>query len=46
MAPFMAFLPLVMNAQHTATSITWLLSSDSRNINGVVRASDGGWSVQ
>jgi len=46
LAPFMALLPPVTDAQDMASSITWLLSSDSRNINGVVLASDGGWSVQ
>lgn len=46
LAPFMALIPPVTDAQDMASSITWLLSSDSRNINGVVLASDGGWSIQ
>ncbi len=32
--------------QQLAASITWLLSEDSANVNGVVLASDGGWSAQ
>ncbi|MBL3700226.1 SDR family NAD(P)-dependent oxidoreductase [Leucobacter luti] len=29
-----------------ASAITWLLSDDAANVNGVVLASDGGWSAQ
>lgn len=29
-----------------ASAVTWLLSDDSANVNGVVLASDGGWSAQ
>lgn len=29
-----------------ASAVTWLLSDDSVNVNGVVLASDGGWSAQ
>ncbi len=43
---FMALIPPVVDAQTMAASITWLLSEDSTNVNGVVLASDGGWSVQ
>ena len=32
--------------ERDGASITWLLSDDSANVNGVVLASDGGWSVQ
>lgn len=46
LAPFMALIPPVVEASTIAASITWLLSGDSENINGVVLASDGGWSVQ
>ncbi|KZX20568.1 SDR family NAD(P)-dependent oxidoreductase [Rathayibacter tanaceti] len=46
LAPFMALIPPVVEADRMAASITWLLSDDSANINGVVLASDGGWSVQ
>ncbi|WP_371131249.1 SDR family NAD(P)-dependent oxidoreductase [Microbacterium sp.] len=46
LAPFMALIPPVVEATTIAASITWLLSGDSENVNGVVLASDGGWSVQ
>lgn len=32
--------------EQLASAITWLLSDDSANVNGVVLASDGGWSAQ
>lgn len=40
-----ATMPSVATAQDIAASITWLLSSESRNVNGTVLKSDGGWSV-
>lgn len=43
---FMALIPPVVEADQIAASITWLLSADSANVNGIVLASDGGWSVQ
>ena len=43
---FMALIPPVVEASTIAASVTWLLSTDSENVNGVVLASDGGWSVQ
>ena len=46
LSPFMALMPPVAEADRMAASITWLLSDDSANVNGVVLASDGGWSVQ
>ncbi|MDJ0458638.1 SDR family oxidoreductase [Arthrobacter sp. NQ7] len=46
LSPFMALIPPVVDAERMAASITWLLSDDSANINGIVLASDGGWSVQ
>ncbi|NQX16647.1 SDR family NAD(P)-dependent oxidoreductase [Rathayibacter sp. VKM Ac-2857] len=46
LSPFMALIPPVVAADTMAASITWLLSDDSANVNGVVLASDGGWSVQ
>ncbi|MDQ0538363.1 NAD(P)-dependent dehydrogenase (short-subunit alcohol dehydrogenase family) [Curtobacterium flaccumfaciens] len=46
LGPFMAMLPPIVAADTIAASITWLLSDDSSNVNGVVLASDGGWSVQ
>lgn len=44
--PFQSQIPTVAPAEHIASPITFLLSDDSMNINGVVLPSDGGWSVQ
>lgn len=41
----MAILPDAAEAEAVAASITFLLSDDGVNINGVVLASDGGWSA-
>ena len=41
----MALLPDAAEAEALASSITFLLSDDGVNINGVVLASDGGWSA-
>ncbi|GAA2985536.1 NAD(P)-dependent dehydrogenase (short-subunit alcohol dehydrogenase family) [Microbacterium terrae] len=41
----MAILPDAVEADALAASITFLLSNDGVNVNGVVLASDGGWSV-
>ncbi|WP_432510973.1 SDR family NAD(P)-dependent oxidoreductase [Kineococcus sp. SYSU DK001] len=38
-------LPAPVTAAVLASSITWLLSDDAFNVNGVVLASDGGWSA-
>lgn len=46
LGPFMALIPPVVESDRIAASITWLLSDDSANVNGIVLASDGGWSVQ
>ena len=46
LTPFMALIPPVVDSDQMAASITWLLSDDAANINGIVLASDGGWSVQ
>lgn len=46
LGPFLRMIPPVADADTLAASITWMLSDDSRNINGVVLPSDGGWSVQ
>ena len=32
--------------EELASAITWLLSDDAANVNGVILASDGGWSAQ
>ncbi|HWS38800.1 MAG TPA: SDR family NAD(P)-dependent oxidoreductase [Actinoplanes sp.] len=44
--PFLQLIPGVALAEHLAASITFLLSDDGINLNGVVLPSDGGWSVQ
>ncbi|TQL47003.1 NAD(P)-dependent dehydrogenase (short-subunit alcohol dehydrogenase family) [Homoserinimonas aerilata] len=41
----MAIMPDAAEADALAASITWLLSDDSVNVNGVTVASDGGWSA-
>lgn len=44
--PFQASIPTLATAEQLAASITFLLSDDGVNLNGVVLPSDGGWSVQ
>ncbi|MEV6300647.1 SDR family NAD(P)-dependent oxidoreductase [Actinoplanes sp. NPDC051861] len=44
--PFLRLIPPVALPEHLAASITFLLSDDGVNLNGVVLPSDGGWSVQ
>ena len=39
-------IPSIATPDMLAASITFLLSDDSVNVNGVILASDGGWSVQ
>ncbi|HKH08383.1 MAG TPA: SDR family NAD(P)-dependent oxidoreductase [Agromyces sp.] len=41
----MALLPDAVEADALAASITFLLSDDGVNVNGVILPSDGGWSV-
>lgn len=41
----MTLLPDAVEADALAASITFLLSDDGVNVNGVVLPSDGGWSV-
>ncbi|MDV2978414.1 UNVERIFIED_CONTAM: SDR family NAD(P)-dependent oxidoreductase [Actinomycetes bacterium ARC8] len=43
--PLMGIVPGMATASQLAASITFLLSDDSTNINGVVLASDTGWSA-
>ncbi|TDL45151.1 SDR family NAD(P)-dependent oxidoreductase [Microbacterium oleivorans] len=43
---FHGTMPGVATPEQLAASITFLLSDDGVNINGVVLASDGGWSAQ
>jgi NAD(P)-dependent dehydrogenase (short-subunit alcohol dehydrogenase family) len=45
-APFLEFIPSVVDAPALAATITFLLSDDSENVNGAILPSDGGWSVQ
>jgi hypothetical protein len=40
-----ANIPRLAQAAELAASITFLLSRDGTNINGVVLPSDGGWSA-
>jgi NAD(P)-dependent dehydrogenase (short-subunit alcohol dehydrogenase family) len=40
-----ALLPPVATPEQLAAAITWLLSDDSANVNGVIMPSDGGWST-
>ncbi|MEV6348292.1 SDR family oxidoreductase [Actinoplanes sp. NPDC051851] len=40
-----ATMPPPVTAETMAASITWLLSDDAANVNGVVLPSDGGWAV-
>lgn len=44
--PYQMQIPTLATAEQLAASITFLLSDDGVNINGVVLASDGGWAVQ
>jgi NAD(P)-dependent dehydrogenase (short-subunit alcohol dehydrogenase family) len=46
LGPFMQVnVPAAATSEELAAAITWLLSDDSANVNGVVLASDGGWSA-
>lgn len=46
MGPILAtVVPAPATAEQLAASITWLLSDDAANVNGVVLPSDGGWSA-
>lgn len=40
-----AIVPAPAQPEQLAAAITWLLSEDSSNVNGVVLPSDGGWSA-
>ena len=46
LGPYLNLIPPVATAEHLAASITFLLSDDAVNINGTIRPSDSGWSVQ
>ncbi|MDO8108450.1 SDR family oxidoreductase [Isoptericola sp. b441] len=45
LGPFMALIPPIAEPAQLAASITFLLSDDGTNLNGVILPSDGGWSV-
>lgn len=46
LGPFLqTTVPPVATAEELAAAITWLLSSDSKNVSGAVLASDGGWAA-
>jgi NAD(P)-dependent dehydrogenase (short-subunit alcohol dehydrogenase family) len=38
-------IPTPVEAEELANAITWLASDESRNVNGVILPSDGGWSA-
>lgn len=38
-------IPAIARPEELAAAITWLASDDSSNVNGVILASDGGWSA-
>jgi NAD(P)-dependent dehydrogenase (short-subunit alcohol dehydrogenase family) len=40
-----ATIPAIARPEELAAAITWLASDDASNVNGVVLASDGGWSA-
>ncbi|MCP3425198.1 SDR family NAD(P)-dependent oxidoreductase [Rothia sp. AR01] len=44
--PYQAQIPTLATAQQLASSITFLLSHEGVNLNGVILPSDGGWSIQ
>ncbi|MFD1715678.1 SDR family NAD(P)-dependent oxidoreductase [Amnibacterium flavum] len=46
LTPYQMQIPTLATAEQLAASITFLLSDDGVNINGVVLPSDGGWSIQ
>jgi len=41
----MAAIPSIAQATQLAASITFLLTDDATNLNGVILPSDGGWSA-
>ena len=41
----MAAIPSIAQASQLAASITFLLTDDATNLNGVILPSDGGWSA-
>jgi NAD(P)-dependent dehydrogenase (short-subunit alcohol dehydrogenase family) len=46
LGPFLQLIPPIAVASQLAATITFLLSDDATNINGVILPADGGWSVQ
>ncbi len=45
LGPYLGLVPSVATAEQLAAAITWLLSDDASNVNGVVMPCDGGWSA-
>jgi len=45
LGPFFAMMPPVAQPEELAAAITWLLSDDASNVNGVILPCDGGWSA-
>lgn len=45
LGPFQSAIPTIATAPQLAASISFLLSDDAVNINGVILPSDGGWSA-
>ncbi len=45
LGPAMQLLPPVAMPEQLAASITFLLSDDGVNLNGVILPSDGGWAA-
>ncbi|OIQ80884.1 levodione reductase [mine drainage metagenome] len=45
LGPYLGIVPSVATAEQLAAAITWLLSDDASNVNGVVMPCDGGWSA-
>lgn len=44
-APFFSIMPPPATSEQLAASITWLLSDEASNVNGVILPCDGGWSA-
>ncbi len=45
LGPYLAMIPRVAQPEELAAAITWLLSDDASNVNGVILPCDGGWSA-
>jgi NAD(P)-dependent dehydrogenase (short-subunit alcohol dehydrogenase family) len=45
LAPYFPIIPPVATSEELAAAITWMLSDDASNVNGVIMPCDGGWSA-